>query len=181
MWYSLLYAHKSYYYSGIKLNASDIKLCAAEIMVQFLCGMDLYNDICVMYAKTDHYFYPNVQASLLFYYYFRISHSSFMLLSCVEESYKNFVRHLILVQKRSVCAPENNFILILENQLQLYIYYYVLIIVRINDIFQIFFYIYKVQLVHLDFVTYLSSAFLYFELIISLPNFRVGQLFSIIF
>ena len=63
--YILQDSQKRLYYSGIKLKASKIKLCNAGIMVQFLFGMELYNDKCVTNNKTNYPSYYNVLTSLL--------------------------------------------------------------------------------------------------------------------
>ena len=76
-------------------------------MYQFLCGIDFYRDKCVMAPKTDWSLNYNVLSSLLIYFILKLSPSSFLLLSCVEDSHENFARHSLPVQKRVLCAPEN--------------------------------------------------------------------------
>ena len=67
MRYILKYAQKRSYCDKIKLNSAKIKLYYAGRMSQFLFGMELYKDECVMSPRINYYFYSNVLASLLFY------------------------------------------------------------------------------------------------------------------
>ena len=104
------------YHFWKKLNAADIKLYAAGIVVQLFCGIDFYKDKCFMVIKNNNYLYSNVIDSLLFYYVFQILTSLCMLLLFVKIPYKTFARHLFSVKKYFLCSTENGFILQGEEQ-----------------------------------------------------------------